>query len=139
VKSSVKGPIQHRGVSRCLSSLQNPATLTSDMFKVFERSVLYIKSDKYDYRMDKVISVTEAARSFADCVNRAHYQKVTFVLLKGGSPVARIMPDEERVCSGADLSKALAGAKLAAGEKSSWSRDLRNARSRLKPLRDKWR
>ena len=31
------------------------------------------------------ISVTEAARNFADCVNRAHYQNVTFVLLKNGS------------------------------------------------------
>jgi len=88
--------------------------------------------------MDKIISVTEAARSFADCVNRAHYQKVTFVLLKGGSPVARIVPDEERVCTGADLSRALAGAKLSGSEASSWSRDLRDARSRLKPLSDKW-
>ena len=26
------------------------------------------------------VSVTEAARNFADCVNRAHYQNVTFVL-----------------------------------------------------------
>jgi antitoxin (DNA-binding transcriptional repressor) of toxin-antitoxin stability system len=88
--------------------------------------------------MNRVISVTEAARSFADCVNRAHYQKVTFVLLKGGSPVARIVPDEERVCSGADLSKAMAGAKLSSPEAASWSRDLRNTRKRLKPLRDKW-
>ena len=89
--------------------------------------------------MNKIISVTEAARSFADCVNRAHYQKVTFVLLKGGSPIARIVPDEERVCSGADLSKALASVKLSSGEISSWSRDLGNARNRHKPLRDKWR
>ena len=28
------------------------------------------------------ISVTDAARNFADCVNRVHYQNVTFVLLK---------------------------------------------------------
>jgi antitoxin (DNA-binding transcriptional repressor) of toxin-antitoxin stability system len=88
--------------------------------------------------MNKIISVTEAARSFADCVNRAHYQKVTFVLLKGGSPVARIVPDEERVCTGADLSSALADAKLTSREASSWSRDLRTARNRLKPLRDRW-
>jgi hypothetical protein len=27
------------------------------------------------------ISVTEAARNFGDCVNRVHYQNVTFVLL----------------------------------------------------------
>ena len=49
------------------------------------------------------ISVTEAARNFADCVNRAHYQNVTFVLLKNGSPVARLVPDGEKVCTGRDL------------------------------------
>jgi antitoxin (DNA-binding transcriptional repressor) of toxin-antitoxin stability system len=89
--------------------------------------------------MNKIIGVTEAARNFADCVNRAHYQKVTFVLLKGGSPVARIVPDEERVCTGVDLSRALAGAKLAGKEAVAWNRDLRDARTRLKSVRDKWR
>ena len=42
---------------------------------------------------EEVISVTEAARNFADCVNRVRYQNVTFVLLKNGVPVARIVPD----------------------------------------------
>lgn len=89
--------------------------------------------------MNKIISVTEAARNFADCVNRSHYQKVTFVLLKGGSPVARIVPDEQRVCTGADLNRALAGASLVREEALGWSRELRAARSRLKPVTDKWR
>ena len=44
-----------------------------------------------------IISVTDASRNFADCVNRAHYQNVTFVLLKNGSPFARLVPDEEKV------------------------------------------
>ena len=39
------------------------------------------------------ITITEAARNFADCVNRAHYQNVTFVLLKNGEPFARLVPD----------------------------------------------
>jgi hypothetical protein len=42
------------------------------------------------------ISVTEAARNFADCVIRAHYEKVTFVLLKNGSPVARLSQTRKR-------------------------------------------
>ena len=58
------------------------------------------------------ITVTEAARNFADCVNRAHYQKVTFVLLKNGVPVARLVPDNEKVCTGRDLAEALAGTEL---------------------------
>jgi prevent-host-death family protein len=39
------------------------------------------------------ISVTEASRSFADCINRARYQGTTFILHKNGVPVARIVPE----------------------------------------------
>jgi antitoxin (DNA-binding transcriptional repressor) of toxin-antitoxin stability system len=39
------------------------------------------------------ISVTEAARNFSDCVNRARYQGVTFVLHRNGVPVARLVPE----------------------------------------------
>lgn len=89
--------------------------------------------------MKRTISVTDAARNFADCVNRAHYQNVTFVLLKAGTPVARLVPDNEKVCTGRDLAAALAGAKFSAEEARAWNRDLRHARSHLKPLTDKWR
>ena len=89
--------------------------------------------------MEKVISVTEAARNFADCVNRAHYQNVTFVLLKSSSPVARIVPDSEKVCTGKALAAALASVKLPAGEAREWARDLRDARKGLKALSNKWR
>jgi len=40
------------------------------------------------------ISVTDASRNFADCVNRARYQGTTFVLHKNGVAVARIAPVE---------------------------------------------
>jgi prevent-host-death family protein len=39
------------------------------------------------------ISVTDAARNFSDCVNRARYQGVTFVLHRNGVPVARLVPE----------------------------------------------
>lgn len=89
--------------------------------------------------MKTTISVTEAARNFANCVNRAHYQNVTFVLLKNGSPVARLVPDDEKVCTGRDLAAALATARLPEKEAKAWHRDLRSARRRLKALPDKWR
>lgn len=89
--------------------------------------------------MKRTISVTDAARNFADCINRAHYHNVTFVLLKSGSPVARIVPDNEKVCTGADLASALNGIKLSDEEAGTWRRDLRDSRGRLKPLVDKWR
>ena len=88
---------------------------------------------------EKVISVTEAARNFADCVNRAHYQNATFVLLKNGSPVARLVPDNEKVCSGRDLAEALARTQLPPEEARAWRRDLQGARKALRTPADKWR
>jgi antitoxin (DNA-binding transcriptional repressor) of toxin-antitoxin stability system len=88
---------------------------------------------------ETAISVTEAARNFADCVNRVHYQNVTFVLLKNGAPVARLAPNGEKVCLGRDLADALSKADLPAGEAKAWRRDLGKARKALKPPANRWR
>jgi antitoxin (DNA-binding transcriptional repressor) of toxin-antitoxin stability system len=85
------------------------------------------------------ITVTEAARNFADCVNRAHYQHVTFVLLKNGEPFARLVPDNEKVCVGRDLAEVLAKAKLNKGEARAWHRNLKAARKVLKAPAHSWR
>lgn len=74
------------------------------------------------------ISVTEAARNFADCVNRVHYQNMTFVLLKNGEPFARLVPGNDKVCLGRNLAKALARTELPESEARAWRRDLRTAR-----------
>jgi hypothetical protein len=87
----------------------------------------------------KVISVTEAARNFADCVNRAHYQNITFVLLKNGLPFARLVPEDEKVCVGRELALALAKAELPENEARAWHRDLQAARKILKVPADRWR
>lgn len=89
--------------------------------------------------MKKTISVTEASRNFAECINRTHYQNVTYILLKNGSPVARLVPDGDKVCSGEDLAMAIGGVGLSSQEARDWNRDLTNARNHLKPLPDKWR
>jgi len=86
-----------------------------------------------------IISVTEAARNFADCVNRAHYQNITFVLLRNGSPVARLVPDDEKVCLGRELSEALAKKQLTEDEARAWHRELQAARKTLKAPVDRWR
>jgi len=52
---------------------------------------------------EKSISVTEASRNFADCVNRAHYQGMTFILHKNGVPVAKIVPVEPWPATGQKL------------------------------------
>ena len=87
---------------------------------------------------DKPITVTEASRNFADCVNRVHYQKATFMLLKNGLPVARLGPAESKTCLGRDLAEALSRCPLPADEGRAWRRDLQKARKTLKAPGDKW-
>jgi antitoxin (DNA-binding transcriptional repressor) of toxin-antitoxin stability system len=77
------------------------------------------------------ITVTEAAWNFADCVNRAHYQDTSFVLLKNGKAFARLVPESERVCTGRDLAEAMDKAELSAEEARAWHKDLAVARRRL--------
>ena len=88
---------------------------------------------------EKAISVTDAARNFADCVNRAHYQGTTFVLHKNGVPVARIVPEERKSCTALELAAALAKVRLSDEEFAAWRRDLKAAREILLPPVDKWR
>ena len=85
------------------------------------------------------ISVTEAARNFADCVNRVRYQNVTYVLLKNGVPVARLVPERTKAGSARRLAAALREFDLSPEEAKAWNRDLRAARRILKPPVDKWR
>jgi hypothetical protein len=66
-------------------------------------SVCEIRSS--DFVRSIAITVTKAARSFAGCINRVHYQDVSFVLLKNGTPVAQLVPNKEKVCSGRDLAR----------------------------------
>jgi prevent-host-death family protein len=85
------------------------------------------------------ITVTEASRNFAECVNRARYQNMTFVLVKNGEAVAEIVPKSEKVCTAADLADALEKTHLSEENARAWRRDLKAARKRLKPPVDKWR
>ena len=90
--------------------------------------------------MKKVaITVTEAARNFADCVNRAHYQNISFVLLKNGKAVARLVPENDRVCTGRDLAEAMGKAALSSEAARAWHKDLAAPRRKLTVPRDKWK
>lgn len=88
---------------------------------------------------EETLTVTEASRNFADCVNRAHYQRTSFVLLKNGVPFARLVPEEEKKCTGAELAAGLASVSLSSEEARAWAGDLKKARKTLKPVADKWR
>ena len=85
------------------------------------------------------ISVTEAARNFAHCINRVHYQNQSFVLVKNGKPLACIVPETEKVCTGRELAAALADVELPTREALAWRKDLGKARKLLKTPENKWR
>ncbi|MGD0731072.1 MAG: hypothetical protein ABR956_07395 [Terracidiphilus sp.] len=88
---------------------------------------------------EKSITVTEAARNFADCVNRAHYQSTTFILHKNGIPVARLVPIEQKKPStGREIAAALANVHLPAQEADAWLSDLEEARSKITPPVNRW-
>jgi prevent-host-death family protein len=81
---------------------------------------------------EQAITVTEAARNFADCINRARYQGTTFVLHKNGVPVARIVPEERKPRTGREIAAALRvvlkDVHLGEEEATAWLRDLEEAR-----------
>jgi antitoxin (DNA-binding transcriptional repressor) of toxin-antitoxin stability system len=89
------------------------------------------------------MSVTEASRNFADCVSRARYQGTSFVLLKGGDPVARIVPAEAKPKKGIELAaalqKATEGVHLGGEEATSWLHDLEQSRVSLQSQARPWR
>ena len=90
----------------------------------------------------KSISVTEAARNFADCVNRVRYQGTTFVLQKNGVPVARLVPEEQKPRTGREIAAALRVAlkdvHLGEEEATAWLHDLEESRKNLIPPVDYW-
>lgn len=55
-----------------------------------------------------------------------------FVVLKNGVPVARLVPDNEKVCKGRDLAEVLARTELTSEDAKAWRRDLQAARRTLK-------
>jgi prevent-host-death family protein len=88
------------------------------------------------------ISVTEASRNFADCVNRARYQGTIFVLHKNGSPVARLVPEDRKPVTGNELAAALREAlkdvHLGREEAAKWLHELKESRRTAKVPRNRW-
>ncbi len=89
------------------------------------------------------ISVTEASRNFADCVNRARYQGTTFILEKNGVPVARIAPTVRKPRRGKEvaavLRKAVENVHPGEEEATSWLHDLEQSRGSMPAQSKPWR
>ncbi len=88
------------------------------------------------------ISVTEASRNFADCVNRTRYQGTAFVLLKNGKAVARLVPETPKIKKGKELAsalrEALKNAHLTSNEAKAWLYELEESRRGERPAGSRW-
>lgn len=86
----------------------------------------------------KTLSVTEAAKSFADCVNRVYSRKESFAIAKLGVPCALLVPPPVQGCSSHDLADDLAKARLNIADKRALAAAVRKGRTALKPLKNPW-
>jgi prevent-host-death family protein len=84
------------------------------------------------------ITVTDAARGFADLINRVRYRGESATLVKGGKPVARLVP-VSKACTGAELAAAWPGIRhVGAVEATAMKKDVEAARRKLPPVKSKW-
>jgi antitoxin (DNA-binding transcriptional repressor) of toxin-antitoxin stability system len=85
------------------------------------------------------VTVTEAARNFADIVNRAFYRHETTVLIRNGIAVAHIAPAAPAGVSAREaLSRWRLIPRLGASEAAAMKRDIAAGRRQLRPVRSPW-
>jgi hypothetical protein len=87
----------------------------------------------------RILSVTDAARRFADVVNRAFYRHETTVLVKNGVAVAYVAPMAPTGIPAGELAHRWPlMPHLSALDAVSFGADLAAAREGLAPPADKW-
>ena len=88
---------------------------------------------------DRTISVTDAARNFADLVNRIFYTGESATLVKNGVPVARMVPAGPPVCPASRLANAWPTLPhLTPADARRFAADITKARAALPAPRDPW-
>ena len=86
----------------------------------------------------KTLSVTEASKSFSDCVNRVYSRKETFAIVKLGVPYALLVPASTEGCNSHELADDLAHADLPAEDRRDLAAAVRKGRKALKSLKTPW-
>ncbi|MBC8010544.1 MAG: antitoxin [Burkholderiales bacterium] len=85
------------------------------------------------------LTVTEAARNFSDVISRTFYRHETTVLLKGGKPVARIVPVAAPTVTARELAALWATLPhLDSDDADSFGRELESAARALPAPRNPW-
>ena len=86
----------------------------------------------------KTLSVTEASRSFSECVNRVYSRKESFAIVKLGVPYALLVPASAPGCNSHELAHDLANADLRSKDRRTFAAALRKGRKAIKPLKNPW-
>ena len=88
---------------------------------------------------DRNITVTEAARNFADLVNRTYYRGESTVLVKSGEPVAMIVPISGVSVTGMGwLARWRAMPHLECEDADDFAASIESARENLSPPESPW-
>jgi antitoxin (DNA-binding transcriptional repressor) of toxin-antitoxin stability system len=87
---------------------------------------------------ETLISIGEVAENLRGIVERARSESVSFVMTDNGVPVARIIPEVKKSCSGRELAAMLETIKHTAVDFEQWRNDLESGKAALLPPRDKW-
>ena len=86
----------------------------------------------------KTLSITEASRSFSECVNRVYSRKETFAIVKLVIPYAILVPASPAACNSHELAEDLAKTELPAEERRALAVAVRKGRKALKHLKNPW-
>lgn len=84
----------------------------------------------------KTLSMTEASRSFSECVNRVYSRKETFAIVQLGVPYALLVPASPEGCNSHELADDLVNADVPAEDRRDLAAAVRKGRKALKPLKN---
>jgi antitoxin (DNA-binding transcriptional repressor) of toxin-antitoxin stability system len=88
---------------------------------------------------NETLSATEASRNFSDLINKTLYMKQTTTLLRGGQPVAKVIPVAKESVTGEELAKLWEGKPRISDENGEdWLNLTKEIRSELKLPESKW-
>ena len=86
----------------------------------------------------KTLSVTEASKSFSECVNRVYSRKESFAIVKLGVPYALLVPASAPGCNSHELAEDLAKTDMRPEDRRDLAAVVRKGRKALKSLKDPW-
>jgi hypothetical protein len=86
----------------------------------------------------KMLSLTQASKSFSDCLERVYSQKESFAITKLGILYAMLVSAPPAACNSHELADDLAKSNMSQRERCAFGAALEKGRKMLKPLKNPW-